>query len=275
MGKELIWKLVASAAVLLAIAFGLDSCVAHAENRKLIADTVSVHELVEVERNRNTSLERAISDLQSENTSLSSIIADLRAAPAEIEYITVTETVLVPSEPVDIREELPYYKQYVLDEGIVVGDFRSEGGGPPYTFTTYELAFKNTMVVSKDKTASLLQVNSSYNPDIWVEVPVDLQVNEIDDTPLFEPHVGIGFTYGLPASAYGSLYMTTIHPTDNIDLVGLRLSGNDKSIAIGLDVAGYNIGAPLPVVDDLWLYAGGQINTAATPSVAITLGTKL
>jgi hypothetical protein len=283
MGKELIWKVVAAVAILLAIGFGFDSCGAHAQNKKLLLESTGVHELIEVEKNKNTSLAKAVSELRGENTNLSDLVAKLRAAPQEVEFITVIETVLVPSEPVVVASEIPFYQQHVLDPGIVVGDFRSNGGSPPYTFTTYSLSFKNSIVTSKKTTSSLLQVSSSYAPDTWIEVPVDLDVAHIDDTPLFEPHLGVGLTgtIAIPpytttiADYWGTVFLSTIHPTEDIDLAGITVGANSKAVAVGVDVGGLNIGAPLPLVDDLWIHAGYQLDTRLVSSVGLRLGTKL
>ena len=149
-----------------------------------------------------------------------------------------------------------------------------------YSFETYELSFTNTLVIGPRSTAALLQLVSSGDPNVIHEIPLDIQVTHIRDRKFFEPHIGLGITTGLEVpvisgAVTGSVYTTLLHPADEWDILGLRLSANSEQLRAGVDVAGYNLGSRLPIFTDLWISAGASLGTNNSWSTDITLGSKL
>jgi hypothetical protein len=230
-------------------------------------------EQAEVVRNTNKTLENAINSLDNENEDLKSLVAELEARPAEIRFITKTETVVVSQDPILVTPNLPGEHLFTLEQRTVVARFAKLE--EQYAFETYDLGFRNSMVITNNRTAATLQIKTSFD-DEWHEVPVDVQVNNVREQKLFEPHLGLGLTASAPSwEATASVFMTTLHPHDNIDLLGLRVSANTKYAALGIDPLGYNIGSNLPVFTDLWIYGGASLNTELGGSIDLTLGSKL
>jgi len=256
------------------VGYGLSTAQADARYNNLL-DTYQSHlEEAEVVRNTNKTLSNAIIALDTDNDDLKSLIAELNAQPKEIQYITKTETILIASDPIVITPDLPDEHMFLLQDGITVARFSQEN--PGYKFETYNLSFRNTMIIAKNKTAASLQVQSSYDPDVWHEIPVDVAVNRISEQKLFEPHVGLGITGGFPSpDITGSAYVSLLHPADPTDLLSIRLSASQNTVALGLDPVGYNLGTHLPIFTDLWVYAGVSLNTQLQGQASITIGSKL
>jgi hypothetical protein len=262
------------ACFILLVGYGLASGVSDARYNNLLGTYQSHLEEAKVVRNKNKTLSGALNALETDNDDLKSLIAELEARPKEIQYITKTETVLVPSDPIVITPDLPQEHLYTLEDNIVIARFSQDN--PGYRFETYALKFRNTMVVSKNRTAASLQIQTSHDPDNWHELPIDVEVNRVSDQKLFEPHVGLGVTTGLPSpDVSGSAYVSLLHPGDNLDVLSLRLSGNQNTASLGVDPVGYNLGAHLPVFTDLWVYGGVGLNTDLQGQVNLTIGSKL
>lgn len=223
----------------------------------------------EVVRNQNLSLEKSISRLETENDDLKSLIVELRARPAEIRYITKTETKIVAAEPEARFDELPEEHLHTLETGTVVARFAQEED--QFVFNTYDLDFRNTMVITDSKTAASLQLKSSYD-DEWVEVPIDVEVSNIRDQKLFEPHIGVGGTIGTYGPS-GSAFVSLLHPWDAVDVGSVRLSVGSH-VGLGIDPIGYNLGEPLPVLTDLWVFGGATAHSNGMFSADVTIGSK-
>ena len=254
--------------------YGLSATQANTRYNNLF-DTYQSHlEEAEVVQNTNKNLSNAIAALDTDNDDLKSLIAELKAQPKEIQYITKTETVIVASDPIIIMQDLPEDHLFLLQDGIAVARFSQEN--PGYKFETYDLSFRNTMVVAKNKTAASLQVQTSHDPNVWHEIPIDVAVNRISEQQLFEPHIGLGITGGFPSpDITGSVYVSLFHPGDPTDLLSIRLSANQNTAALGIDPVGYNLGSHLPIFTDLWVYGGVSLNTQLQGQTNITIGSKL
>jgi hypothetical protein len=239
----------------------------------LALELLVAQDTVEVERNKVKTLKGALNSIERENEELVKAVAELMAKGETVKYITVTETKLVPAEPVNVFPEIPEKYEHKLGS-TVVGDFTSIEGKPPYTFRTYELSFRNNIVLSKKSVVSTIEVSSSQNPGSWEEVEATVNSTRVNDHSFLDPQLGIGLTYGFPNKAYGSIYFSGIHPHPNVDVLNLRLSAGE-SAAAGVDLVGYNVGSVLPVVNDLWVYGGLQLDTAGVSTVGLTVGTKL
>ena len=252
----------------------------HGDYLSLLDSIEITHKEIAVEKNKNKRLEEVLSAEHDRQRELLELVASLRAKPAEVKYIIRTETVLKPSDPVFITPDLPDEYLFALEDDIVVGKFTQRwinSNIPEYAFDTYELTFVGDLVVTDDKTAILLQVESSYSPGTFHDVPVTMEVTEITDTDrkLIEPHIGMGLTTSaIPVDVTLGAYSTLVHPTENLDLLGLRVGINKETVRFGIDPIGYNIGSQLPVFTDLWVYAGASTNLELEPTIDLTIGTK-
>lgn len=236
--------------------------------RTLAENTPAMHEQITASKNKATSLEEAAGELAAENISLQEMISHLRSKPTEIEYITRVETVLTPVNPVLVYRELP--ESFIHMAGpLAVAEFSSHND--EYTFTTHELSFRSTLVTGQRDSAVLLEVASSRD-HVWHEVPSTLQVQDTSRAyPWFGPtlHVGAslrqqGWRPSLVVAA------PLIHVSESLDLLAPAVSVSEHP-ALEAYVLSYNVGKPLPVVDDIWLAAGVSVDTDLAPSVVAAI----
>lgn len=220
---------------------------------------------IAVRQNKIRSLNSALAKSKGNNQELLELIASLEKRLDNIETIIVVET---PIEgDVTETEEIPDEHLFKGPTGVVVARFKK---GPPHIFETYDLDLKIDLAVGEKNSAAKVKIKSAYEP-IWFDVPAELTVTNIREQKFFAPEVGLGLTASSNPDIGAALFMTFIHPNENLDFGGVRLTSNGH---LGLDLVGYNVGTFLPIVDDLWLYAGGSINTNADTSIDLTIGTK-
>jgi hypothetical protein len=253
--------------------YGLADCSARAEYDALLSLHETQHTEVVIAKNKVTSLGKALSSLQNDNLDLLGIVQELKDRPPQIRYITHIETVLQPSDPIIITPELPENYLFQLEDSITVAEFSVVD--EKYKFETFALTFRNTVILGEKSTASLVQVASSYNPNTFYEVPSELIVKKINRQKLFEPNFGMGVTFSLPEPRLtGSFLFTFLHPLEELDVAGIRISANDKTLKFGIDGVAYNLGKPLPIITDTWIGAGASVDITGKFSGDITLSTK-
>ena len=244
----------------------------------LLGENARLHKQVETTRTSTKRLTTSLADLTDENTLLADLVAELRDRPEKIQYITRVETVVVPEVKSETFEEPPDEFVFKLMPDLPVARFSyDESSSEPYGFETYALTFRNSIVISPKSSSSLLQISSEKNPDVFVEGPIDeLSVDYINNQKLFEPHVGVGLTVaaGVQPDLLGSVFVSFIHPTKNIDTVGLRIAANGTTTHFIFDPIGFNVGHHIPIFTDLWLHAGAGIDIYASPYGHVSLGTK-
>lgn len=229
------------------------------------------HEHIETVNNKHRSTEQALIDLTDAHTDTLSLLAKLKATPAEVQYLTRTDTKLVPAEPIYVSSLLP--REYTYKVGpLITGSFKAD---KEYTFTNYELNFRTTVLSTKKKTSVLVQANSSAEPGVYYDIPTTVSVTHPSEHKVLKPELALGITGGGPTwDLGGSLIMPWLHPVENLDLLSPRLTVSSKQARVGIDVASYNIGKPLPIVDDLWISLGGSSNLQAKPNLDVTISTK-
>lgn len=245
---------------------------------ELLSSKEKLYEEVEIVRNESSTLDKSIRQLSDKNTELLDLVAQLQARPEKIRYITVTETVIESSEPVIETIDLPAEHVFLLNDKLAVARFAYDSEAErPYTFETYGLTFKNSVVISEKITSGLLQISSSADPDNFVEFPIDsLEVRSINEQPLFEPHIGVSLTFSAAEQPdlLGSIFLSFLHPHENVDVLGIRVGANGQTAQFGIDAVGYNIAAHVPVITDLWIHVGVAVDIHAKPSGHLSLGTK-
>lgn len=262
----------------------------------LMESVPEVHTEIKEVKVQDETLVNAIKELSDENTQLLDLVRRLKDKPAEVRYVVQTETKIEPANPKEIFDELPNNYQHKTKEGLVLAEFNvlepvpelsviSEGLGIDhdptkysFSFETYDLTIKNSVVIGKDSATSLLQVASAKEPDKFYEIPItDLTViNTEEEHKKLEANVGISLTGGLSAKPefMASVFASFIHPVKNLDVLGVRLSGNTTNFVFGVDAVGYNIGAHIPVFTDLWIHGGAGVDLFGKPVGLISLGTK-
>jgi hypothetical protein len=253
--------------------FLIRDCSARAQLAPLVKDIDHSYQEIEIQKNEIKSLNETVEWLNSNNDELAALVSELRDRPSEIRYIVKTETVIQPSEPIVITPDLPDEHLFTLDGSIPVARFGTSTEG--YAFETYALSFRTSLALGERTTTALLQVQSSAQPDTWFEIPTSLDVTKVSDRRFFEPHIGIGITGVLPIpDLTASLYVSLLHPNQDLDLLQPRLSFNGKQLRIGIDPLSYNIGSRLPVLTDTWIAPGVSYGTNGFWSGDLTIGTK-
>jgi len=245
---------------------------------ELLATKEFLYAEAAVTRTKSMGLEKSLKQLSDENTELLDLVAQLRDRPEKIRYVTVTETVVKPPDPIVNVLEPPDEHLFLLQDNLAVARFAYDDGAElPYTFETYELTFKNSVVLSEKSASGLLQVASSADPGVFVEIPIDsFEVRSISEQRLFEPHIGVGLTFSANETPdlLGSIFVSFLHPHKNVDVLGVRIAANGQTAQFGLDLVGYNLAAHIPVLTDLWIHGGVAIDIRAKPSGHLSLGTK-
>ena len=249
---------------------------------KSIRELLSSRELLYTEvknaKTKSTSLGKALSELSDKNTELIDLVAQLQDRPENIRYVTITEAVVKPLEPTVTMAEPPAGHVFLLQDNLAVARFAYDSEAEfPYSFETYELTFRNSVVLSEKNASGLLQIASSANPNVFIEVPIDsFEIRTINKLRLFEPNIGIGLTISANETPdlLGSVFVSFLHPHKNIDILGLRIAANKQAAQLGVDLAGYNIAAHVPVLTDLWTHVGVGVDLHANLSGHLSLGTK-
>ena len=244
----------------------------------LLGEKNSTIEELSVANNKVRSLSGILSDRDQEVDTLKEIIRSYENRPAEIEYVVRTETVFVGNT--EETRELPDDFLFTFENGLPVSQFRVLEDS--YSFTTFDIDFDTTVVISEDQTAVLLEATSSYDDQPRRIELSSVEVQKVREHKIIEPHIAIGLTGSLNTSPLSgdlsaSVSVPWLHPRDDLDVISPRFSVNSNSFRIGTDIVSYNVGSKLPVFTDLWLGIGlSGIVAPATqyPSIDLTIGSK-
>ncbi len=270
---------IATALVLSGLA--LSSCVyiksIHNQYQGIInTNTAEQSAAIAIERIKVRSANKLIKDLYVEGDYLLDLVRELEARPQEVRYVTRTETIIVGSEEPETLPELPEEYLFKTGEDLVVARFAHEADA--YTFQTYDLIVTSSVVITDIVTAATSTIATSYDPDHIQHIRPDLEITKYKDKRYFKPSLGVGVTGSLSTQLNpglgASIYFSALHPTPDIDILSLRVTGSSKAIELAIDPIGYNLGKPLPVVDDLWIYGGVGVSNVGM-RFGVTIGTKL
>ena len=244
----------------------------------LLGEKNSTIEELSVTKNKVKSLSGILSRKDSEVEELKEIIKSYENKPAQIEYVVKTETVFVGNT--QETRELPEDHLFVFDNGLPVSRF--EVLENTYLFSTFDIDFDTTVVISEDETAVLLEATSSYD-NIARRIKLNsIKVDKVRDFKIVEPQLAVGMTASLntipPSGDLSvSLTMPWLHLREELDILSPRISANPKSFRVGADLVSYNLGSQIPIFTDLWIGAGlsailAPISTG--PSIDLTIGSK-
>ena len=239
--------------------------------------SASVHQLLATTKVEQESLEGL---LTSKDTRIQALIAELALAngrPERTREVIQWRTRVEPGS-VEVIGCSPGLA--VLENGVVVAEFDGE------TLSALGLFHRGAIVLSDNKATASIEMASDYDPAKWAEIPIELEVQALREHKIFEPHLALGLTGSLEPSPVGgaasaSLLMTFIHPHEDWDVLGARISVASDSVRGGVDIIGGNLGRPLPLVDDLWIYGGASLGVRFNEplvrpvwSIDLTLATK-
>ena len=244
--------------------------------QQLLEESTLSNEELTITKNKVKNLNSVLSEKNQETEELKKIIRNYENKPEKIKYIVKTETILVGNE--EIIKEPPEEYIYKFKNGLPVSKFSFTEEG--YKFITYDITFQTTTIISKDKTAITLSATSSLEPETKYKIPVSSEVIKIRDHKIFDPQLSIGFSQSntlspLDSNLYVSIYMPLIHVNKNTDIIIPRISFNNQSTRIGMDIISYNVGDPIPLTTDLWVGAGISNDISnKTTGFDLTIGSK-
>jgi hypothetical protein len=165
---------------------------------------------------------------------------------------------------------LPATHTYFLADKIPVADFSQQDG--QYTFTTHSLEFATDVVVSRKETLTNLYVTSDKD-GVRHQLPHTVSVTKIDDWKPISPQLQLSGTITYPVDAGISLQAPIIHLSRTTDILVPRVFVGQQ-FGVGLDLVNYNLGSPIPVLQDTWIAGGIQTNLQQ-PFIGLSIGTKL
>lgn len=240
------------------------------DTRALIDQVVVTHKEIVVERNKIRTLNDLLTSKDSENKDLLEVIKSLEVAPERIKYVTRTESVLVPGEPIYITNELPQSYLFDMQNGLVVAEFRA---GPPYEFLTHELTFKTEIAIADNKTSALTKVKSDYD-DKWFEVSTALEATILDKErfKIFDPNLHLGVSINSKIEPTASLSLNTLHINERFDIFSPKVNIGEN-LYLGINPISYK--PNLPLVDDLWISPGAATGIDGSKVIDLTISTQL
>lgn len=211
-----------------------------------------------------------LDDKTSEAAVLAELVKKLKSRPREVEVVIQVEKVFVPGPVVRIPVPSDMERHELIrwdDETPVAKVDISKG---ELVAKACKLEFNLREVHAKKDSSFVLFARSGCDDVLRDTEITDVHVTRIDEEKpkLFSPRLGIGLTGGatIPEAdpiLGASLYLELLHPTKDLALITPQLTVGTV-VAGGLNVIGYNIGEPLPLVDDLWLHVGGGYGAPLT-----------
>jgi len=248
------------------------------ETLAALAEFATEREHLATARHRQVAtLEAALADSGAELERQASIITALRGRKPEVLTTVITETV-GRTTVVEVATPSTPARAACVSGPLTVAE--AAWSGSALSCTAHGLQARVDLAMGAGRTAAIVELSTTAI-DEWVEVPATLSVTEIDRRhKVFAPRLHLGITgsvtFPTPApQASGSLLLSALHPMAAVDLLGVRVSGNSSGLRLGVDVIGYNVGTHLPVVDDVWLWAGASYGTDGQWSADITMSTRL
>ena len=247
----------------------------------LLATIASQHDEIVRTTVRRRTLQQALDDAGAENTRLAALVVELRQKSREVREVVRFETRIEPAAPpvvVRVGDDLPDEHLFALESGMTVARFLRRDDST--VFQTYAQTWRANAVIGEASSTLLLEGKTSHGPT-WYEIEVDnfavTRVGKPDR--VLSPRLGMGITVGGPRpEVTASLLFSWLYPHPDVSVAGVRVSGNNTVIRGGIDVVGYNIGRPLPLIDDLWVHAGVSLGSSGWPdtpyAVDVTVATR-
>ena len=250
------------------------------ELARLLAESKKLHTEIEVTKTKYSSAVDAIKELSDEKTHLIDLVAELKGKankPPVIKEVIVYKTKIVPSEPEYITPDLPDEYIYKIGSGLRVARFAKDGKN--FRFETSTLNIRTSIVVGEEKSAGLLQIASSAEPEKYYEFPIDdLQVRSTDKKlKLFKPalYLAVRAGFNQKPQLTGGLDLMFLHPKKCIDVLGVSVSGNSQTAQFGVIPFSYNVGCHIPVFENIWIIPDAFVDIHGQFGGGLGIGAKL
>jgi len=217
-----------------------------------------------------------ISELRGEVTQLRMVAVDVRVAPGT----EVVREINVEVPPPDFADLVRWPNDTpVAEVSMTSGVLHAR---------SCELDLRLREALGDSDSSFLLLASSGCEEEPVVR---EMEISKVETSSLdpekqkfWSPRLGLGFLAGATGTpeplAGAAVYVTLLHPHKNVALLGPQL-GVGTHLSGGVNIVGYNIGAPLPLVDDLWVHVGAgggvAIPDLQSPSwhAWLTVGTDL
>lgn len=203
---------------------------------------------------------------------LQDTVNDLRKQGAKIVTVTQIKTVVEGGETVYVV--LPQEHVFTLANGLPVAHFEAD---KDYTFTTYDLTFQADIVVTDKETGVKFTAKSSAGDEVY-QIPVDSVVTFVEPpvkTSVFRPQIalvgGVSFPYTGPE--VGVAVPLLVGPKDTVSWLAPMVTVSD-TVKVGVAPVMFNVGKPIPLIDDLWVAPAYQSNFLEHYGTLV-IGTKL
>lgn len=203
---------------------------------------------------------------------LQETVDELKNQGAKVVTVTQIKTVVKGGETKYVV--LPQEHTFTLQNGLPVAHFAAD---KYYTFTTYDLTFQADIVVTDRETGVKLTARSSEGDNVY-PLPVSSVVTFIEPSvkkSVFRPQLaligGISFPYTGPE--VGLAVPLSVGPEDRISWLAPMVTVSDK-VKIGVAPVMFNVGKPIPLIDDLWVGPAYQSNFIEHYGTLV-IGTKL
>lgn len=223
-----------------------------------------------------TAAQNEVVSLKRKNKELEDAIAYFESRGETVKTITKIKTVLKGGETV--YKVLPGQHTFKLGNGMPVAEFEA---GEEYKFTTYDLTFKTTVLIGEEQTIVKLTGQSSGTKEEFV-LPVESIVTqenkhgqEEEKERILDPRIAIGAGISYPYTKPEVILTVPVLETrnDRWSFIAPTFSVSEK-VKIGIIPALYNVGKPLPLMDNVWLGIGYEtdiINHYGTVSLTAKL----
>lgn len=265
--------------------------------------------VVTVHNQEVSSLQELISSKNKEIGVQADLILKLRNAPAKVQYVVKTVTVLQPiDKPTTVSvKDLPAERLFglatkdgekIVTDRMVSKDIDGDSIPDEVTFTPYEQTITLDAALGETSSSFLLRAKSSYD-DKFYDIPIEVQVTRISkDVPsrkVVDPTLALqvgGFAGGDilsrdPLAGWtAGVSMPWLHPMTSLDLLSPSVSlgtswrpGDGSSAFIirgGATIISYNVGGSGDgILRDTWVGADIGVATDLGLSGGLVIATRL
>lgn len=230
------------------------------ENSYLESDNIDLFQRVTVKNEKVNEYESMLDHLRNENFQLSKKIEELAKQKPKAKYAAQSIGTLKALTPEETYTVIPdAYTHYLLGY-IPIASFKKTNN--EYVFKTEDLSFRSTLILDDEETSAIIEIASSAD-GIWHEVPTETKTIKLAKTyPRLDLDIGIGA--GINTSYYTPqpvINVSLIQLSESLDILPLGLTlGPEPNVS--LSPISYNIGKPLPMIDNLWI-SGGMFSSTS------------
>ena len=220
-----------------------------------------------------TLIKQQMTDMSKINKELKAAYEALKSQGAEVKVVTEIQTVIQGGET--IYKVLPAEYIYKLSNGLPVAAFEASS---EYKFETYDLQMIIDLVILKDSSTAVKLTAKSSGSEEEFQMPVTkLNTFVIPEKPkpLFRPGFMLtaGVSYPYTGPEIGLAVPIFTGAKDKLAFVAPMVSISEVP-KIGIAPILFNVGKPLPLIDDFWIAPAYQTNTVEHYGTVL-IGTKL